>query len=61
MTTTATKKVKVQPAASFASKQSNGQASDKTAIRPFHINVADTKLVGLRRRINATRWPDRKR
>src|ERR1700722_1855398 len=29
------------------------------AIRPFHINVPEEALVDLRRRIAATRWPDR--
>ena len=29
------------------------------AIRPFRINVPDEALVELRRRIRATRWPDR--
>src|SRR5262249_59570812 len=34
--------------------------SDKTAIRPFHMNVVpDTELAELRRRIAATRWPTR--
>ena len=33
--------------------------SDKTAIRPFHINVPEADLDDLRRRINATRWPER--
>ena len=33
--------------------------ADKTAIRPFHVNVADPELTELRRRINATRWPER--
>jgi pimeloyl-ACP methyl ester carboxylesterase len=33
--------------------------SDKTAIRPFHVNVPDAELTDLRRRINATRWPER--
>jgi len=33
--------------------------SDKTAIRPFHVNVPEAELTELRRRINATRWPDR--
>ena len=28
-------------------------------IRPFHVNVPETELIELRRRINATRWPDR--
>jgi pimeloyl-ACP methyl ester carboxylesterase len=29
------------------------------AIRPFKINVPEAELVDLRRRINATRWPER--
>jgi pimeloyl-ACP methyl ester carboxylesterase len=33
--------------------------TDSTAIRPFHINVPEAQLVDLRRRINATRWPDK--
>jgi len=32
---------------------------DKTAIRPFRVHVPESQLVDLRRRINATRWPDR--
>ncbi|HEX6719256.1 MAG TPA: epoxide hydrolase [Pyrinomonadaceae bacterium] len=35
------------------------QASDKTAIRPFRFNFPDAELADLRRRINATRWPER--
>jgi pimeloyl-ACP methyl ester carboxylesterase len=36
------------------------QAADKTAIRPFHVNnVPEEELTELRRRINATRWPER--
>jgi pimeloyl-ACP methyl ester carboxylesterase len=34
------------------------QTSDKTAIRPFQVNVPQTELTELRRRINATRWPE---
>jgi len=33
--------------------------SDKSAIRPFHVNVPEAELTELRRRINATKWPDR--
>ncbi len=29
------------------------------AIRPFHINISDEALADLRRRINATVWPDK--
>jgi pimeloyl-ACP methyl ester carboxylesterase len=32
---------------------------DKYAIRPFHVNVPEAKLTELRRRINATRWPEK--
>jgi pimeloyl-ACP methyl ester carboxylesterase len=35
------------------------QAADKTAIRPFQVNVPEAELTELRRRIKATRWPDR--
>jgi pimeloyl-ACP methyl ester carboxylesterase len=40
-------------------EQRSDQAADKTAIRPFHVNVPETELTELRRRINATRWPER--
>jgi pimeloyl-ACP methyl ester carboxylesterase len=30
-----------------------------TAVRPFHVHVPDEALVDLRRRINATKWPER--
>ena len=33
--------------------------SDVTAIRPFHVNVPEAELTELRKRINATRWPER--
>src|SRR5713101_7987057 len=29
------------------------------AVRPFHINVPEAELTELRRRINATKWPER--
>ena len=35
------------------------KAADGDAIRPFHITVPDDALVDLRRRITATRWPER--
>jgi pimeloyl-ACP methyl ester carboxylesterase len=34
-------------------------ATDDTAIRPFRINVPQEALVDLRRRITATRWPEK--
>jgi pimeloyl-ACP methyl ester carboxylesterase len=33
---------------------------DKTAVRPFRVDVVpEAELIELRRRINATRWPER--
>jgi pimeloyl-ACP methyl ester carboxylesterase len=34
-------------------------ASDKSAVRPFQIGFSEAELVDLRRRVNATRWPER--
>jgi pimeloyl-ACP methyl ester carboxylesterase len=42
-----------------AAKQRGVQAPEKTAIRPFRVNFPEAELVDLRKRINATRWPDR--
>jgi pimeloyl-ACP methyl ester carboxylesterase len=33
--------------------------SDKTALRPFEVNFPEAELVELRKRINATRWPEK--
>jgi pimeloyl-ACP methyl ester carboxylesterase len=33
------------------------KGGDATAIHPFHVNVPETELAELRRRIAATRWP----
>jgi pimeloyl-ACP methyl ester carboxylesterase len=41
-----------------AVKQATAVA-DKDAVRPFKINVPEADLADLRRRIQATRWPDR--
>ncbi len=38
---------------------SSEQTADKTAIRPFHVDIPEAELTELRRRINATRWPER--
>jgi pimeloyl-ACP methyl ester carboxylesterase len=40
----------------ITNNMNNMNSSD---IRPFHVNVPETELIELRRRINATRWPDR--
>ena len=52
------------PSYGQAEKASEVQAAvsasaDDTAIRPFNINFPDADLVDLRRRIAATRWPER--
>jgi hypothetical protein len=39
-------------------RQSVAAAGD-SAIRPFHVNIPEEQLLDLRRRIAATRWPDR--
>ncbi len=41
------------------SKVGQETGSDKTAIRPFHVNFPEAEHTELRRRIEATRWPDR--
>ena len=40
-------------------QRSSEQASDNNAIRPFHVNVPEAELTELRRRINATKFPER--
>ena len=40
--------------------QQTTNGNEKSAIRPFHqLKVADAELAELRRRIKATRWPER--
>src|SRR5271170_4220366 len=39
-----------------AAQQASG---DKSAIRPFQVNVPEAKIAKLRSRIDATEWPDR--
>jgi pimeloyl-ACP methyl ester carboxylesterase len=34
------------------------QATEATAVRPFHVHFPEADLIELRSRINATRWPD---
>ena len=40
----------------IATQRSSEQAN---AIRPFRVNVSEAELTELRRRINATKWPER--
>jgi pimeloyl-ACP methyl ester carboxylesterase len=42
-----------------ARPQRGERVPDKNAIRPFHVNVPEAELIELRRRINATKWPER--
>ena len=46
-------------AQTIATQQGGKQASDKNAIRPFHVHVPEAELTELRRRVSATQWPDR--
>jgi pimeloyl-ACP methyl ester carboxylesterase len=43
---------------SSATQQGSERAADN-AIRPFHVNVPEAELAELRKRINATRWPEK--
>ena len=43
-----------------ASVSGLGAAAEDKAIRPFHINIPEEALVDLRRRLAATRWPDKR-
>ena len=45
-------------AQTVATQRSSEQAADKSAVRPFHVNFPEAELADLRRRVNATRWPD---
>jgi pimeloyl-ACP methyl ester carboxylesterase len=40
-------------------EQTTNQADEKNSIRPFHVNVPEAELSELRRRISATKWPER--
>ena len=44
------------PAIAKITEPANG---DKSAIRPFRVHVPESQLVDMRRRIKATRCPDR--
>ena len=44
---------------SSATKRASDQTTDNTTIRPFHVNFPESELTDLRKRINATRWPER--
>src|SRR5215510_3611190 len=42
-----------------ATQERTAPAADTTAIRPFQVNIPDSELIELRRRVSETRWPDR--
>src|SRR5450631_30873 len=42
-----------------ATQRGGELAADKSVIRPFRVNVPETELTELRRRINNTKWPER--
>jgi pimeloyl-ACP methyl ester carboxylesterase len=42
-----------------ATQQASEQGADRTAIRPFQVNVPEAELTELRRRLNEARWPER--
>src|SRR5882672_8782143 len=44
---------------SLSNAQSNAPEAGKDTIRPFKANVPEKDLIDLRRRIAATRWPDK--
>jgi pimeloyl-ACP methyl ester carboxylesterase len=39
--------------------QQTRTGTDNAALRSFHVNVPEAELTELRRRVNATRWPER--
>jgi pimeloyl-ACP methyl ester carboxylesterase len=44
----------------ISTSQASKQTADTNAIRPFpKVNVSEVELTELRRRVNATRWPER--
>ncbi|RPH59118.1 MAG: epoxide hydrolase, partial [Acidobacteria bacterium] len=45
--------------ATSAAQERSEQATDKNAIRPFHVNVPEAELTELRRRVAAARLPER--
>src|SRR5580658_1697238 len=37
----------------------HSSGGDKTAIRPLHVHAPESQLIDLKRRVKATRWPER--
>ena len=47
------------PASVFGAASAAVEASGDTSIRPFQYHASDAELADLKRRIKATKWPDR--
>ncbi len=45
--------------AQISATQRSNETANQNAIRPFRMTFSDTELADLRRRINATKWPER--
>ena len=45
--------------AASSSSARSAVATETSAIRPFHVSFPETELADLRRRVNATKWPER--
>jgi len=48
-----------KPASATPLPVKTGVAADDNSIRPFHVSFPEANLTDLRRRINATKWPER--
>jgi Epoxide hydrolase N terminus len=42
-----------------ATEAADQTGSGNTAVRPFQVDFPEVELTDLRRRVNATRWPER--
>ena len=49
----------MQSALSNAQSAPNANSSSNEMIRPFHVKVSEKKLVDLKRRVLATKWPEK--
>jgi pimeloyl-ACP methyl ester carboxylesterase len=49
----------INRAQTTAGQSKNEQTADKNQVRPFRVNIREEALIDLRRRLAATRWPDK--
>src|SRR4051812_45713440 len=54
-----TKESTMSSLAQHAASTPNKAAESDTSIRPFQVHFSDTALADLRRRIDATQWPEK--